>query len=108
MSTSGSLGGLPFFCHATHNEASVNSTITRRMMFSLSQEGLSGRSWMVSRRHWLAGTAALAAAQSMNAAAGNIVIASSNGLRTCARAVEILKSGGDTLDAVIAGVNIVE
>src|SRR5215831_203281 len=38
----------------------------------------------------------------------NIVIASSNGSRACARAMEILKSGGDTLDAVIAGVNINE
>ncbi len=37
-----------------------------------------------------------------------IVISSFNGLRACARAMEILKSGGDTLDAVVAGVNIVE
>jgi len=38
----------------------------------------------------------------------NIVIASSNGVRACTRAMEVLKSGGDTLDAVIAGVNIQE
>jgi N4-(beta-N-acetylglucosaminyl)-L-asparaginase len=38
----------------------------------------------------------------------NIVIASGNGVRSCAKAMEILKAGGDTLDAVIAGVNIVE
>ncbi len=37
-----------------------------------------------------------------------IVISSANGLRACARAMEILKAGGDTLDAVIAGVNIQE
>jgi N4-(beta-N-acetylglucosaminyl)-L-asparaginase len=37
-----------------------------------------------------------------------MVIASDNGLRACARAMEILKSGGDTLDAVIAGVEINE
>src|SRR5579871_504761 len=38
----------------------------------------------------------------------NIAIASTNGVRACAKAIEILKSGGDTLDAVIAGVNIQE
>lgn len=38
----------------------------------------------------------------------NVVIASANGVRACARAMEILKAGGDTLDAVIAGVNINE
>ena len=37
-----------------------------------------------------------------------IVISSHNGLRACARAMEILKGGGDTLDAVVAGVNINE
>ena len=43
---------------------------------------------------------------------GNIVISSANrnngGVNCCARALEVVKSGGDTLDAVIAGVNIVE
>lgn len=42
----------------------------------------------------------------------SVVISSANrnngGINCCARAMEILKSGGDTLDAVIAGVNIVE
>ncbi len=39
----------------------------------------------------------------------NIVISSANGLRATARAMEILwKAGGDTLDAVVAGVNINE
>jgi N4-(beta-N-acetylglucosaminyl)-L-asparaginase len=42
------------------------------------------------------------------ASARNLVISSANGLRACARAMEILKAGGDTLDAVIAGVNINE
>jgi N4-(beta-N-acetylglucosaminyl)-L-asparaginase len=37
-----------------------------------------------------------------------VVISSDNGLRCCARAMEILKAGGDTLEAVIAGVNINE
>jgi N4-(beta-N-acetylglucosaminyl)-L-asparaginase len=38
----------------------------------------------------------------------NIVISSANGVAACAKAMEVLKAGGDTLDAVIAGVNIVE
>src|SRR4051812_16566599 len=38
----------------------------------------------------------------------NIVISSSNGVRACAKAMDVIKSGGDTLDAVIAGVNIQE
>lgn len=54
------------------------------------------------------------AALSTAAAAGgetsgkHVVIASGNGARACARAMELLKSGADTLDAVIAGVNINE
>jgi N4-(beta-N-acetylglucosaminyl)-L-asparaginase len=38
----------------------------------------------------------------------NIAVASSNGLAACARAMELLESGADTLDAAIAGVNINE
>jgi N4-(beta-N-acetylglucosaminyl)-L-asparaginase len=63
---------------------------------------------MISRRHWITAGAAMAAAGSLQAAGKNVVIASANGQRACARAMEILKSGGDTLDAVIAGVNINE
>lgn len=37
-----------------------------------------------------------------------LVIASSNGVAAVTKAVEVLRGGGDTLDAVIAGVNIVE
>lgn len=62
----------------------------------------------ISRRQWISGSAALSAAQSMQAAARNVVVASSNGLRACARAMELIKQGGDTLDAVVAGVNINE
>jgi N4-(beta-N-acetylglucosaminyl)-L-asparaginase len=40
---------------------------------------------------------------------GNMVaIASSNGMRTVDKAMEMLKNGADPLDAVVAGVNIVE
>ncbi len=37
-----------------------------------------------------------------------VVISSANGLAACAKAMHMLKSGADTLDAVIAGVNILE
>ena len=63
---------------------------------------------MMNRRDWLFGSAAMAAAQSQTTAGKNIAIASSNGLRACARAIELMKSGADTLDAAIAGVNINE
>ena len=36
------------------------------------------------------------------------MIASSNGLRACDKALEMIRSGADTLDAVVAGVNINE
>ncbi len=39
---------------------------------------------------------------------GPIAISSANGLRATAKAVDLVKQGADTLDAVIAGVNIVE
>jgi N4-(beta-N-acetylglucosaminyl)-L-asparaginase len=38
----------------------------------------------------------------------NIVISSANGLQACARAMDLIRKGGDTLDAVVAGVNLVE
>lgn len=62
---------------------------------------------MMTRRQWMIGPATLTAGLG---AAGprNIVIASANGQRACARAMEILQAGGDTLEAVIAGVAINE
>ena len=42
------------------------------------------------------------------AAPGPRVVSSGNGLRAAEKAMEILRAGGDPLDAVIAGVNIVE
>jgi len=64
---------------------------------------------MISRRKWMLASAAAAGARPARpAGAGNVVIASSNGAQACARAIEMMKTGADTLDAVIAGVNIVE
>lgn len=67
---------------------------------------------MINRREWLAGSTALAAsAAAAGQSAGRkkpVVISSGNGLAACAKALEVIKAGGDTLDAVIAGVNIVE
>ena len=64
---------------------------------------------MMTRRDWM-WAAALSPAAASGAQSGprNIVIASGNGARACARAIELLKTGADTLDAVIAGVNINE
>ncbi|MEZ5351768.1 MAG: N(4)-(beta-N-acetylglucosaminyl)-L-asparaginase [Bryobacteraceae bacterium] len=68
---------------------------------------------MIQRRRFLATGAGLGAGTAFTPAAAqtrpsNIAISSGNGARACARAMEILKAGGDTLDAVIAGVNINE
>ena len=66
---------------------------------------------MINRRQWMLSTAALAGAGAQGQTATkpkNIVIASANGLQACARAMEEIKRGSDTLDAVIRGVNIVE
>jgi len=67
---------------------------------------------LVNRRQLFRSTAGLALAaagtQLSGAAPKDIVIASGNGLRACTRAMELLKAGADTLDAVIAGVNINE
>lgn len=63
---------------------------------------------MITRRTWLLSTAAVSSAVATQSRPKHIAIASSNGLRACARAVELLRAGGDTLDAAIAGVNINE
>ncbi len=67
---------------------------------------------MISRRDCLRVPAALTAAGASTLTAQpapkNIVISSANGLRACKRAMEVIQAGGDTLDAVVSGVNIVE
>lgn len=60
----------------------------------------------------LAGVAAAllpdAVAAAPRAAGRPVVIASGNGARAVAKAMEVLQSGGSTLDAIVAGVNLVE
>lgn len=63
---------------------------------------------MMTRRGVLFTPAALSSAANSQAGSGEVVIASSNGVRACDRALELMRSGTDTLDAVIAGVNINE
>ena len=65
---------------------------------------------MLSRRNWMTSVAALpAAAQAQTAVKPkNIVISSSNGVECCNIAMSWLRAGKDTLDAVIAGVNVNE
>ena len=64
-----------------------------------------------SRRGLIAGSVSFAAAAAAPQAASrprNIVISSANGTAACKKAMDVLAKGGDTLDAVIAGVNLVE
>src|SRR5437660_11976446 len=63
-----------------------------------------------SRRAAMLGAAVLPAIRIVKGQARprNIVISSGNGVPACAKAMEVLQAGGDTLDGVIAGVNIVE
>jgi N4-(beta-N-acetylglucosaminyl)-L-asparaginase len=67
-----------------------------------------------SRRAALLGAAVLPGLRPLRGQSSKkaVVISSANrnngGVNCCAKALEIIKGGGDTLDAVIAGVNIVE
>jgi N4-(beta-N-acetylglucosaminyl)-L-asparaginase len=63
---------------------------------------------MLTRREAVMIAPALAVGMGQAAAPGNCVIASANGAPACNRAMELLGAGADTLDAVIAGVNINE
>ena len=69
----------------------------------------------LSRRAVMLGATALPLAQELAAQArpsAPVVISTANafngGINCCSKAMEVMKSGGDTLDAIIAGVNIVE
>src|ERR1017187_7080061 len=78
------------------------------------ERGIFMKDMSLSRRAVMLGVAALPMAQKAVAQTrpGNVVVSSANafngGINCCAKAMELIKGGGDTLDAVIAGVNIVE
>ena len=63
---------------------------------------------MISRRGLFAGAAASTAAAASAQHPKLIAVSSSNGLRCTAKAAAVMKAGGDTLDAAVAGVNIQE
>jgi N4-(beta-N-acetylglucosaminyl)-L-asparaginase len=63
---------------------------------------------MLTRRNWLLSSAALSAAAQTSSTGKEVVIASANGIRACNRALEMIRAGSDTLDAVVAGVTINE
>ena len=68
---------------------------------------------MINRRELLLTSAAVATGVPANAQSGSgsgkrVVISSANGRAACKQAREMLDHGADTLDAVIAGVNIIE
>ena len=82
-------------------------------MYDSSQPDVVQTQIMMNRREWISNSAALAAATTAAAKQGGtakkpVVISSGNGRAACAKAMEVIRSGGDILDAVIAGVNIVE
>ena len=68
----------------------------------------------LSRRAVMMGAASLPMARKIVAQARpkNLVISSANafdgGINCCRKAMDVIKAGGDTLDAVVAGVNILE
>jgi N4-(beta-N-acetylglucosaminyl)-L-asparaginase len=76
--------------------------------------GVSDNPMSFTRRAAILGATALPAIRAVQAQPRPklIAISSANrfngGINACSKAVEIMKGGGDTLDAVIAGVNIVE
>lgn len=63
---------------------------------------------------WSVGARASARPQRANGAPGDappsrpVVVSSANGMPAVARAVQIMQEGGDPLDAIVAGINIVE
>jgi N4-(beta-N-acetylglucosaminyl)-L-asparaginase len=92
-----------FFCPTTHkHDMSKSSTITSRRSF-IKKSALAG-----------AGVAAIPRLHPGDGAvrysppAHPVAVSSANGLKAVSKAVEVLTSGGDTLSAVVQGVNIVE
>jgi len=69
---------------------------------------LPARTGALNRRALVSAALAAAGAAQAQSAKRPVVIASANGLICCARANEMIRGGADTLDAVVAGVKIVE
>jgi N4-(beta-N-acetylglucosaminyl)-L-asparaginase len=63
---------------------------------------------MLTRRGWLVSSAAMAASQAAQSSPKEVVIASGNGVLACDKALGMIRQGSDTLDAVVAGININE
>ncbi|MCB2206396.1 N(4)-(beta-N-acetylglucosaminyl)-L-asparaginase [bacterium] len=82
------------------------STLTRR--FFLKAAALAGAGAALDPMRALARSSTAPAAAMHKAASLPISIASANGLEATKRAVAMMRDGKDTLDAVIAGVNLVE
>jgi len=82
------------------------SELTRRRFFLTA---LAGSLTAGARRLWGTAVAGGSAPQAPATQGSRpLMISSSNGLRALDRGMEILKKGGDTLDAVLATVNVVE
>lgn len=79
----------------------------REFVSSLGALGAAGAALSAAANEALAQPAAAAAKQS-TAVSRPVAIASGNGLAAVARALEILRAGGDPLDAAVEGVKIVE
>jgi N4-(beta-N-acetylglucosaminyl)-L-asparaginase len=61
------------------------------------------------RRDWFTLNAALPlAARAREGQPDGVAVSSANGLRCCARAMDVIRAGGDTLEAAVAGVSINE
>jgi N4-(beta-N-acetylglucosaminyl)-L-asparaginase len=85
---------------------------TRRKFFVSSVVGgaLAGAGRLFGKTLETSGTASAGVAEAARAAGGArpVMISSANGVNALGRGMEILKGGGDTLDAVVAAVTIVE
>ena len=80
-------------------EGVMNHKIGRRTLMTATFGALMASRWSPG---WLLGEAR------RRTGSHPVVISSANGLRATAKAMELIRQGVDTLDAVIAGVNIIE
>ncbi len=74
----------------------------------ISRRGFFGTAAAATAAGFLNPSAVKAAGSTLSQRSGPVVISSANGLSATEKAATMIEGGGDTLDAVIAGVNIVE